>query len=39
LPITPWHPAGFKNSRAKTTGSHVALHARSSDAENGRELF
>ena len=25
--------------RAKTTGSHMALHKRNSRAESGRELF
>jgi len=37
--LTLWRPAGFRDSRAKTTGSHVALHAHNSSAESGRELF
>ena len=34
-----WRPVGIGDSRAKTTGSHVALRARNSGAESGRELF
>jgi len=31
--------AGFKEFYARTTGSHMALRARSSGAKSGRELF
>ena len=34
-----WRPVGIGDSRAKTTGSHVALRAPNSGAESGRELF
>jgi len=36
---TLWCPAGFGNSCAKTTGSHVALCECNSGTESGRELF
>jgi len=37
--LTLCHPAAYEDSRAKTTGWHVALRTRNSDAESGRELF
>jgi len=37
--LTVWRLAGFRDSRAKTTGSHVALHMCNLGAESGRELF
>ena len=37
--LTFWHPVGFGDSCAKTSGSHVALRARNLGTENGRELF
>jgi len=30
---------GFRDSHAKTTGSHVALRTRNSGTRSGRELF
>ena len=37
--LTLWRPATFEDSCAKTTRSHVALHAHNSGAESGRKLF
>jgi len=37
--LTLRRPASFEDSRAKTTGSHVALLTHNSGGESGRELF
>jgi len=37
--LTLWRLATFEDSRAKTSRSHMALHARNSGDESGRELF
>jgi len=39
LSLTLWRPAGFGDSHAKTTRSHMALHKRNPGAKSGRELF
>jgi len=37
--LTLWRLAAFEDSRAKTTGSHVALCTHNSGAESSGELF
>ena len=39
MALTLGRPAAFKDSCAKTTGSHMALCTNNSGAESGRELF